>query len=374
MKTIKVLHVYKTYYPDTNGGIEMVMQQLTEGLKDLHVESRILVLSKNSSLKNYLYNGIEVIRCKTTLELSSNPMSLNAFSEFKKQLEWADIVHYQFPWPFADLLHIFSNTKKPSVISYQSDIVRQKFFMKLYKPFMNIFLKRADRICASSPQYIKTSDVLSKISHKVSAIPNGIQASACPKASRHLIGEWEKKLGRGFFLFIGVLRYYKGLKDLVAAASLSGLPVVIAGAGPEREALEAQAQSLNASNIIFTGSISDEAKSALLELCHAFVFPSHLRSEAFGMSLVEASIFAKPLITCEIGTGTTYVNENGVTGLVVAPNDPNALSCAMQQLKNDSHLAQKMGKAARARYERLFTGSAMAKSYRDIYDSILLDK
>lgn len=374
MKKIKVLHVYKTYYPDTNGGIEMVMQQLTEGLKDLHVESRILVLSKNPSPKKYLYKDIEVIRCKTTLELASNPMALSAFSEFRAQLKWADIVHYQFPWPFADLLHIFSNTKKPSVISYQSDIVRQKFFMRLYKPFMNVFLKRADWICASSPQYIKTSEVLSKISHKVSAIPNGIQESACPQASRHLISEWERKLGRGFFLFIGVLRYYKGLKDLVAAASLSGLPVVIAGAGPEREALEAQAQSLNASNIIFTGSISDEVKSALLELCHAFVFPSHLRSEAFGMSLVEASIYAKPLITCEIGTGTTYVNEKWVTGLVVPPNDPQALASAMQQLDNDPSLSKQMGQAARARYETLFTGSAMAKSYRDIYESILLEK
>lgn len=374
MKKIKVLHVYKTYYPDTNGGIEMVIQQLTEGLNDLNVESRIFVLSKNLQPKTYIHKGIEIIRSKTTLELSSNPMSLEAFSIFREQLDWADVVHYQFPWPFADLMHLCTNNKKPSVISYQSDIVRQKFFMRIYKPLMQKFLHRVNRICASSPQYIETSEVLSKIKHKVSAVPNGIQESACPKAPLHLIKEWENKLGRGFYLFIGVLRYYKGLKDLVAAASLSGLPVVIAGSGPEREALEQQAQALNASNVIFTGSISDEDKSALLELCHAFVFPSHLRSEAFGMSLVEASIYAKPLITCEIGTGTTYVNAKGVTGLVVPPNDPQALASAMQQLGNDPLLAKQMGQAARARYETLFTGSAMAKSYRDIYDSILLEK
>lgn len=370
-RKLKILHVYKTYYPDTQGGIEMVLQQLMQGLKDYNVESKLFVLSPSAVPETLYLAEVTVIRSKTTLEIASNPMSWHAFSKFSQLAKWADIIHYQFPWPFADILHIASSCKKPSVISYQSDIIRQRFLMSLYRPLMNIFLSKARRICASSPAYMESSNVLSKLYKKTIVIPNGINESACPPASSASINEWENRVGKGFFLFIGVLRYYKGLHTLIQASSMSNFPVVIAGEGPEESELKNQVKKYGARNVYFAGHINDEAKSALLSLCGSFVFPSHLRSEAFGMSLVEAAMYKKPLISCEIGTGTTFVNMHGETGLVIPPEDPHALAHAMQTLYHNPELSKTMGQAAYQRYQELFTASAMARQYRNVYDEVL---
>lgn len=371
-KNIRVLHVYKTYYPDTTGGVEMVLCQLMRALKPMGVENRLLVLSPMANPVCVEHPEAQVIRCRTSFEMASNPMSLSALGEFRRQLDWADIVHYQFPWPFGDLLHWLHGGRKPSVVSYQSDIVRQKNLMRLYRPLMRRFLASVDRICATSPNYRATSAILSQLGKRVDVIPNGMDAAMCPSATSEVLEQWKSRLGQGFFLFVGVLRYYKGLHTLVEASVGIDVPVVIAGSGPERDVLEAQARKQGASRIHFLGHVSEQDKSALLQLAGAFVFPSHLRSEAFGMSLVEASMHSKPMISCEIGTGTSYVNLDQVTGLTVPPENPAALRAAMQQLLNDPVKARLMGLAARQRYEEHFTGQCMAASYLRMYQELLV--
>ena len=366
------MHVYKTYYPDTTGGVEMVLCQLMRALHPMGVENRLLVLSPEANPVRMEYPEAQVIRCRTSLEMASNPMSLSALGEFRRQLDWADIVHYQFPWPFGDLLHWLHGGRKPSVVSYQSDIVRQKNLMRLYRPLMRRFLASVDRVCATSPNYRATSAVLSQLGKRVDVIPNGMDAAMCPSATSEVLEQWKSRLGQEFFLFVGVLRYYKGLHTLVEASVGIDVPVVIAGSGPERDALEAQARKQGASRIHFLGHVSEQDKSALLQLAGAFVFPSHLRSEAFGMSLVEASMHSKPMISCEIGTGTSYVNLDQVTGLTVPPENPAALRAAMQQLLNDPVKARLMGLAARQRYEEHFTGQCMAASYLRMYQELLV--
>lgn len=370
-KSLRVLHVYKTYYPDTTGGVEMVLSQLMRALMPMGVQNRLLVLSPHAEPPCIERPEAQVHRCPTNLEIASNPMSLHAMSEFKRQLEWADLVHYQFPWPFGDLLHLLHGRRKPSVVTYQSDIVRQQNLMRLYRPLMQRFLNSVDRVCATSPNYRETSPVLSQLRQHVDIVPNGLDSSMCPRASTETQEKWKKTLGEGFFLFVGVLRYYKGLHTLMEAAASMQTPIVIAGSGPEQQMLQAMARDRNLSHVHFLGHVSEEDKAALLQLAGVFVFPSHLRSEAFGMSLVEASMFSKPMISCEIGTGTSYVNLHGVTGLTVPPENPLALRGAMQQLLDNPAMAQAMGVAARQRYEQCFTGQRMAQSYLRIYRELL---
>jgi rhamnosyl/mannosyltransferase len=122
--------------------------------------------------------------------------------------------------------------------------------------------------------------------------------------------------------------------------------------------------------VLFAGQISDEEKVALLKRCRALVLSSHLRSEAYGMVLVEASIFGRPLVSCEIGTGTSYVNAHEESGLVVPPEDPVALAGALNALLNDANLAESLGRGARARYERLFSGPALGRAYADLFREV----
>ena len=117
--------------------------------------------------------------------------------------------------------------------------------------------------------------------------------------------------------------------------------------------------------------MNDEDKVALLELCYAVTFPSHLRSEAFGISLLEGAMYGKPMISSEIGTGTSYINIDRETGLVVPASDPVAFRNAMQFLWENPAVATEMGKKAEQRYHKLFTARQMAESYTELYSQVI---
>jgi glycosyltransferase involved in cell wall biosynthesis len=368
---MRVLHVYKSYYPDSVGGIEQVIAQLGMGLGALGHENRVFTLSADPEPAVLQRPEGQVHRSRLTAEVASNPVSFSALPEFRRQMRWADVVHYQFPWPFADLLHLLWSGGKPSVVTYQSDVVRQKFLLRAYAPLMNHFLRSAGAVVATSPQYRDSSPVLSRLAPRVRVIPNGIDESTYPQPTRERMAHWQAKVGEGFFLFVGVLRYYKGLETLLQSAQGLRGRIVIAGAGPEAGLLQQHAAAQKLDNVIFLGSVGDEDKMCLLQLARAFVFPSDLRSEAFGMSLVEAAMCARPMVSCEIGTGTSYVNVDGLTGRTVAPRDPRALREAMHMLLDQPYRALEMGAAARLRFEKLFTAQAMARAYDGAYRDVM---
>jgi rhamnosyl/mannosyltransferase len=185
---------------------------------------------------------------------------------------------------------------------------------------------------------------------------------------------WREILGDKFFLFVGVLRYYKGLNILLDALALGDWPTVIVGAGPIEYELKLKAKSLGLKNVIFLGQVSEEDKVAILDLSYAMVFPSHLRSEAFGISLLEGAMFGKPMISSEIGTGTSFINIDQLTGIVVQPSSPKAFHMAMTYLWNNPEVAGEMGKAANIRFQELFTADKMCQSYANLYSRIINQK
>ena len=177
-------------------------------------------------------------------------------------------------------------------------------------------------------------------------------------------------VGDDFFLFVGVLRYYKGLTYLLDAIKNLPVKVVICGQGPYEKKLKQKANSLGLSNVHFVGVVNEEEKASLYKLCQAVVFPSILRSEAFGVTLVEGLMYGKPLISTEINTGTSYVNLNGKTGFVVEPKSSLALRDALLKISSDSSLRKEMERASRLRYEELFGNKVMAQSYYNIYKTL----
>jgi rhamnosyl/mannosyltransferase len=174
-----------------------------------------------------------------------------------------------------------------------------------------------------------------------------------------------------FFLFVGALRYYKGLEYLIDAAGKSGLRVLIAGVGPDLERLRTRAEATAKGRVRFLGLVDEPTKFALMRRALAVVLPSHLRSEAFGMVLVEAAMSGRPMISCELGTGTSYVNVDGSTGRVVPPGDTNALAAAMLELANNAGLRESMGSAARQRYLAYFNDRAFGHRMLTLYENIL---
>lgn len=309
-----------------------------------------------------------VHHAKQDLYIASTGLSLSLFKKFAELADQCDVIHYHFPWPMMDLAHFVVRSPRPSVVTYHSDVVKQARLLRLYKPLMYKFLSSVDRIVATSPDYLSTSLVLQQFRDKTSVIPIGI-ASHRPLVREETRTMWQQRLGKDFFLFVGAGRYYKGLDFLLLAARQTGLPVVIAGA-ELREIPAAQ----GIPNVSVVGRVDDEAKEALLDLSAALILPSHQRSEAFGVVLAEAARAGRPMITCDIGTGTSYVNLNGLTGIVARPADPRALAEAMLKLAAQAPLRLQMGKSALARFEDLFTAKAMGAAYARLYQEVALSE
>ncbi|MGZ8316651.1 MAG: glycosyltransferase family 4 protein [Telluria sp.] len=368
---MRVLHFYKTYYPDSVGGIEQVIRQMCVGTGRLGVTNEVLTLTRAKDNFDFEFEGHRVRRVPLDFEIASNAVSFAAFGELARMAEEADVVHYHFPWPFMDMAHFISRIRKPTVVTYHSDIVRQKHLLRLYQPLKHRFLNSVDTIVATSPNYMASSQVLERYKDKTRVITYGLDKSIYPAADPALMDKWRARIGERFFLFVGVLRYYKGLHILLDAMANNDYPVVIVGAGPIEMELKEHAERLGLKNVLFLGALGEDDKVALLTLCYAVAFPSHLRSEAFGISLLEGAMYGKPMISSEIGTGTTYINVDGDTGLVVPPSDPQALGAAMKTLWDNPALAADMGKRAEARYHELFTSSQMASSYTALYHELV---
>lgn len=371
MKQIKVLHFYKTYLPDTIGGVEQVINQIACSTANLGVTAEVMSLSPDRGARTVDVDGHKVHRCRSLVEVASTPLSFTAFFRFRQLAKRADIIHYHFPYPFADVLHFLCFIRKPVVVTYHSDIIKQKFLLKLYRHLKRHFLNSVDVIVVGSPNYLASSRVLSKYKNKVSVIPYGLDKNNYTVPKPEDTEKWSRRFGERFFLFLGVLRYYKGLHILIEAAKGTDYPIVIVGAGPIEKELKRKAEVSGVKNIHFVGFVEDVDKVALLKLAYAVVFPSHLRSEAFGISLLEGAMYGKPLISSEIGTGTTYINIDEKTGIVVPPSDPSALRDAMDRLWNNPDLAAEMGCNAEARYKEIFTADKMAESYVSLYRKLL---
>lgn len=371
---MRVLHFYKTYLPDSMGGIEQVIFQLCDSTDRLAVDNTVLTLSGQPAPEPIRIRQHVVHQTKLDLQLASTGFSYSAFRKFRELAAEADVINYHFPWPFMDVVHFCSAVKKPYVVTYHSDIVRQRHLLTLYRPLMRRFLDGADRIVAASPNYVHTSDVLKDYPDKTRVITYGLNKTSYPQPDSERMARWKAELGERFFLFVGVMRYYKGLHILLDALEGVDYPVVIVGAGPLEKKLHAQAKALGLRNLHFLGRLGDEDKVALLELSYAIVFPSHLRSEAFGISLLEGAMFGKPMISSEIGTGTSYINIHDETGLVVPPSNPEAFREAMRTLWENPGQAQAMGQKAEARYRQLFTSEEMGRKWVQLYEEMLEER
>jgi len=343
--------------------------------KSFNVENTIFTLTKKPTPKIINFEEAKVIREKALFSFASceisTPFSLTSFhNESKKN----DIIHYHFPWPFGDILNYASDKNKPKVLTYHSDIIRQQFLLKAYRPLMMSTLMRMDIIVATSPNYVNSSHVLSapELRDKVRVIPIGVDDRRLLSLhDENIFDKLNIKKNEPYFLFVGVPRYYKGIHTLIKSAGKVDAKIIIAGAGGDEASLKKLSKELNLNNVIFAGMVTDAEKATLIKNCITFILPSHVRSEAFGVVLIEASIFGKPMITCEIGTGTSFVNKHLKTGFVVEPNNPEQLAEAMQDILDHPVQTNSFGLSARQRYEDLFSSKALGNAYNDLYNELL---
>jgi len=371
VKKLRVLHIYRTYFPETQGGLQEAIRQLCLATRPLVVDNTVFALARQPEPAIMNLPEGRLMRARSWFEVASCDFGAwGALRRCQEAADQCDIIQIHYPWPFADMLLPFIRRhNQPVLVTYVSDIVRQTGLGQLYTPLRRYLLGTAARIVASSPHYAESSEILRAYPGKLTCIPHCLNDVNPPSAA--LSAQWEARFGQNFFLFVGVLRYYKGLDFLIAAASLTKAPIVIVGDGPEGERLRQEVRDKNLNHVHFLGALPDADKIALFSLCRGVVFPSHLRSEAFGMTLLEGARAAKPLICCDINTGTTWINRHNETGLVVPPANPVALAEAINTLDGDVDLCRRLGQGAKARWQQCFTPDVVGAAYRDLYDDLL---
>ncbi len=371
---MKVLQVYKDYYPPTIGGIERHVNLLAEGLKKRGAEVSVLVSNTRPAREEKVLDGIRVVRAPQLFRLAHAPVNWRMSSLIRRLGSDADIIHFHLPNPTADMAYLFSRVKGPRIIAtYHSDIVRQKILNRLYNPFLRRFLDRCHAILATSPEYLDSSRCLREHAEKCHIVPLGInlarfEAGCSPEEVRDI----RRRYGPEIILFVGKFRYYKGLDILIRAMRKARGNLVLVGRGPCEARLRRLCSELNLEDrVFFMGEISDEKATLFLKASDVFVLPSTLRSEAFGLAQLEAMACGKPVVSTELSTGTSWVNQHRKTGIIVPPADHEALAASINELMSDPGLREKYGRAGRMRAGRHFSSEQIIDKVLQIYNKTI---
>lgn len=372
---LKVLQVYKDYYPPVIGGVEGHINLIAKGLKQRGMDVEVLVSNTCARPQIEEIEGIRVTKAPQLGRFASAPLNLTFPSWLRKLGKEADIIHFHFPNPTAEIASLLARWKGKVVVTYHSDIVRQARMAKLYAPFMREFLSRADLIMATSPNYVRSSEVLREFQDKCRIIPFGVDLTRfeCTSETAKAVRAVRRTYGPGIILFVGRFRYYKGLYMLIEAMKMARGKLLLIGSGPMEKELKcrvAQDPELD-DRVFFLGALSEQQVSAYFHACDVFVLPSIVRSEAFGIVLLEAMACARPVISTELGTGTSFVNQHGKTGLVVPPNNPTALAHAVNFLLDNPKIRAQYGESARKRVETNFSLDKMVEAVADLYEEAL---
>jgi rhamnosyl/mannosyltransferase len=368
---LRVLHVGK-FYPPHPGGMESVLGDLCRALAP-RVDVEVVVANEGWSTQVETVDGVPVTRLGRWGEVLSTSL-VPGLTRFLRANRW-DIIHVHHPNPMAAVAVLAAKPSARLVTTYHADIVRQRVSKALYGPILARLLKKSDCIHVASEQLLGSSPVLAPFRHRAVVIPFGISEQRVVEllpAARRQAEEFARWGGGKLALFVGRVVYYKGLEFLLRAMSRLDARLLVIGDGDLLKASERLAARLGlAERVLFLGEVDDPTVAAALNACDVFVLPSVARSEAFGLVLLEAMASGKPVVTTALPTGVAFVNRDGETGFVVPPADPEALANALARLLDDQPLRAKLGRAARARFEREFSVALEADRMLALYEDVV---
>lgn len=367
-----ILHLYKDYFP-VPGGIENHVRALAEGLAARGHRVTVLVTSTTPRDEISQRGNLTVIKAGRLLHLASTPLSLKMLW-YARHLTGVDVIDLHFPYPPGDLAALLVPRGPPLVVTYHSDIVRQRLLLRAYGPLLNLTLNRAARIVPTSANYIASSPWLHPRSHRCTVSPLSVDVVRFASPDKSAVSALRSRYGGDgavpLLLFVGKLRYYKGLHFLFEALRLmhAQARLLLVGSGPEEARLRDLARSLHIDGrVYFLGAVSDEELPSLYGAADVFVLPSHLRAEAFGIVQIEAQAAGLPVVCTELDTGTSAITRHGVTGFVVPPAHPPDLARALDVLVANPDLSRRMGEAGRVRATGGFSHDRMIERMEQIY-------
>ena len=364
---LRVLHVGK-FYPPHPGGMESHLQTLCEELSK-SIEVEVLVASDRFRSERSTQGKVELVRLATALMLHGTPI-VPLMARAMRHAR-PDVVHLHFPNPMAALACLMSRLDVPIVITWHSDVVRQRRAAAAFAPLLSMLLRRCSAIIVGSAAYIETSAVLSAHRNLCRVIPYGIRVDAFEHPNAARVAELRQHYGERIVLGAGRLVYYKGFEHLVRAMADVRATALIAGDGPLSGALAAEATRLGVGDrVVLLGRVNDADLKACYHACDVFALPSVERSEAFGIVQLEAMACGLPVVNTRLDSAVPHVSLDGLTGLTVPPGDPAALAAALRVLLDDPPRRATMGAAAKWRVHEEFSAELMARRTLEVYREV----
>jgi glycosyltransferase involved in cell wall biosynthesis len=365
----RVLHVGK-FYPPVSGGMERVVETLCRASAGL-VDSRVLVMNTGGKTVEEQIDGVQVTRVGTAGGVGSVTIAPSLVSWLRRAD--ADLMILHEPNPWALLSYAIARPRAPLAVWYHSDVVRHPLQYNLfYAPIAYPAYSHAQRFVVSSPPLGEHARALDAYRSRIRVIPFGIDPAewtgdAAVRARADVLA---REIGP-FVLFAGRHVPYKGVDVLLRALSGTSVNAVIAGDGPRRTAWESLARELELDpQVRFTGDVPDAELRALFHAASALVLPSVTRAEAFGYVQIEAMACGKPVVSTDVPSGVSWVNQDERTGLVVPAGQVEPLRAAIVRLMSDPALRLRLGEAGRERVDREFTLVRLRERLRAFYEEM----
>jgi glycosyltransferase involved in cell wall biosynthesis len=378
LNAMRILHIGK-YFPPVAGGMERFLGDLVTAQRAAGDEVSVLVHAEERTPAD---DPPWLMRCPVWTRLVFAPISpafpfwlSRAIKRYRP-----DVVHIHMPNLSALWALLLPSARSlPWVVHWQSDVEPSKFRRSLrlayphYRVFERALLERADAIVAHTPRYLETSNALQPWRLKCQVIPLGVDPKRMPDVPEGAgEGYWQ---GRGMrVLSIGRLAYYKGFETLIrAVARARGMELVVVGKGEERAHLEkVLAEEGSPPWITLMGEADDATCQKLLASCDVFCLASRERTEAFGIVLVEAMRYARPLVVSDLrDSGVTWVARAGQNAVVVPPEDVAAWTGALEEIGAHPTQRNVMGRLGHERYLREFDIAGIAGRIRGLYDLVI---
>ncbi len=375
---MRVLHIGK-FFPPVPGGMEVFLRDLMLAQRKGGSESFAIVhrghRAPNPAEAHWL------IQVPVWLRLLFAPISPTfpfALARAIRELE-PDVLHLHLPNPSAFwVLAIPSARRLPWVIHWHSDVVPSQISPALrlaypfYRPLEQAVLERCAAIVPTSTPYLEASQPLARWREKCRVVSLGVDIDRLPDEKGAEPPFWPDKVFR--ILAIGRLTYYKGFDTLIrAVATLPGVQLIIVGNGDDYPQLAALIEQEKAGDRIrLPGELDDASRNRLLASCDVLCLPSRERTEAFGIVLMEAMRYGKPVIAGRVpGSGMSWVVDEGKTGLLAPPEDVAAWRAAIVRLAENPDLCRQLGQEGKQQFNARFSIDAVATHIDLLYRALV---
>ena len=364
---MRILHVGK-FYPPAHGGMEAVLGALCEGTAE---RWRVHVVVAHDRWRTVVDTraGVAVIRAGVVARVASVPIAPTL--PYHVWRGGYDCVVLHEPNPFAASVLAVRVPSERFVIWHHSAIVRPRWAPLTYRAVQRRLYQRADCVIVGSPALAASPPVRGH--RRIEVIPYGIRYERFLEGARAT--RVEAALAQSpapRLLFVGRLVYYKGLNVLLEALVHCPATLLIVGEGPLEGQLRARAAALGVdSRVAFLRGASEHEIKACYQASDVFVLPSTEITEAFGIVQLEAMASGLPVVSTNLATGVPWVNQHGVTGLVVPAGQPAPLAAAIRTLLHDSALRSKMAEAGRRRVAKTFSEAAMVTRFTEVIEDVV---